>query len=123
MASKTRQRFRSIGPRPDSFMGVMFSHCEGEVEWRPRRAYGARMDFRPSPRSEDYANRVRAFLHKHIRPVEMETLRAVSARGSSADWTTWVVSPAVEALKAKAKSEGLWNLFLPDPKRGAGLTN
>jgi acyl-CoA dehydrogenase len=81
------------------------------------------MDFRPSPRAEDYAQRVRAFLRDHIRPVEVATLGALATKGTSSDWTTWVVPPAVETLKAKARAEGLWNLFLPDPKRGAGLTN
>ena len=28
----------------------------------------------------------------------------------------------VEELKAKARAEGLWNLFLPESERGAGLT-
>ena len=29
----------------------------------------------------------------------------------------------LEELKAKARAEGLWNLFLPDSEHGAGLTN
>src|SRR5206468_3118919 len=35
----------------------------------------------------------------------------------------WSVVPVVEELKAKARAEGLWNLFLPADDRGAGLTN
>ena len=29
----------------------------------------------------------------------------------------------MEELKAKAKQQGLWNLFLPDSEYGAGFTN
>lgn len=35
----------------------------------------------------------------------------------------WKVYPVVEELKPKARSEGLWNLFLPESDHGAGLTN
>jgi acyl-CoA dehydrogenase len=35
----------------------------------------------------------------------------------------WRPPPIVEALKAKAREAGLWNLFLPDSEHGAGLTN
>ena len=34
-----------------------------------------------------------------------------------------IANPVIDALKAKAKAEGLWNLFLPDKEYGAGLTN
>jgi acyl-CoA dehydrogenase len=33
------------------------------------------------------------------------------------------VPPILEELKAKARQEGLWNLFLPHSENGAGLTN
>ena len=33
------------------------------------------------------------------------------------------VPPVLDELKAKAKAEGLWNLFLPDSQWGPGLTN
>ena len=35
----------------------------------------------------------------------------------------WIVVPVVEELKAKAKTQGLWNLFLNESEHGAGLTN
>src|SRR6185312_15617328 len=35
----------------------------------------------------------------------------------------WARPPVIEHLKQKARDAGLWNLFLPDPRFGAGLTN
>ena len=35
----------------------------------------------------------------------------------------WQPPAVLEELKAKARAAGLWNLFLPDDKHGAGLTN
>ena len=35
----------------------------------------------------------------------------------------WRLSPIIDELKPKARSAGLWNLFLPDSELGAGLTN
>src|SRR5437867_3890793 len=37
--------------------------------------------------------------------------------------TRWQVPAIIEALKARARERGLWNLFLPDSEYGAGLTN
>jgi acyl-CoA dehydrogenase len=35
----------------------------------------------------------------------------------------WAIPPIMEEMKARAKAEGLWNLFLPASAHGAGLTN
>src|SRR5262245_15606629 len=35
----------------------------------------------------------------------------------------WQQPPIMESLKATARAEGLWNLFLPESHYGAGLTN
>ena len=37
--------------------------------------------------------------------------------------TRWTPVPRMAALKAEAKAAGLWNLFLPDARLGAGLSN
>lgn len=80
------------------------------------------MDFSLSPRAHDLQARVRSFIEEHIRPIEQRMLAARrDGYRESGDWRTWKVDPEVEALKAKAKSQGLWNLFLPDPELGAGL--
>ena len=80
------------------------------------------MHFDASTRSKDYQNRVRAFIQQHIAPIEHDYWAQVLAQRHGGDWTQWVIPPVVEELKAKARSEGLWNLFLPDPELGAGLS-
>lgn len=81
------------------------------------------MDFAPSPRVQDYLKRVRAFVRDEIMPVEVDHLRDIAERRNGPDWSQWQISPAVEALKRKAREAGLWNLFLPDAELGAGLSN
>ena len=80
------------------------------------------MEFNPSARTTDYLRRVRAFMAEHIRPVEERTIRDIIDANHGADWSRWTVPPVVDELKARARAEGLWNLFLPDAQHGAGLT-
>jgi alkylation response protein AidB-like acyl-CoA dehydrogenase len=80
------------------------------------------VEFDPSPRSKDYVARVRKFIREQVRPAEEPYVRELRATQRSGDWTRWTVSPIVEELKARARAEGLWNLFLPDPALGAGLS-
>ena len=70
-----------------------------------------------SPKVVDLLERVSKFMDQNIYPNE-EKIAAEIAEGDR-----WQPSQILEGIKAKAKSEGLWNLFLPESDRGAGLTN
>jgi acyl-CoA dehydrogenase len=76
------------------------------------------MDFEHSPRTRELLTRLSAFQEQEIDPREQAHLRDLQARADP-----WVLSPLIEELKTKAKAEGLWNLFLPDERYGAGLSN
>ena len=80
------------------------------------------MHFQPSERAKKTADAVRAFVKTHIEPIEAQHWQEILAQRNGGDWTKWTIPPRVEALKAKARAEGLWNLFLPDAELGAGLS-
>jgi len=80
------------------------------------------MNFEPSDRSKDYRERVRRFIQKHIQPVEAQYWAQIRGASHGGDWRQWKIPPLMEELKARAKAEGLWNLFLPDATLGAGLS-
>ncbi|HYI07957.1 MAG TPA: acyl-CoA dehydrogenase family protein [Thermoanaerobaculia bacterium] len=71
------------------------------------------MQFEQSERSRDTLQRVRTFIAQRIAPIEEAYFRELRAENRGGDWTSWTVSPVVEELKAAARAEGLWNLFLP----------
>ncbi|MFC4949190.1 acyl-CoA dehydrogenase family protein [Pseudonocardia sp. GCM10023141] len=77
------------------------------------------MDFRTDDHTLALIEQVRGFLDEHIRPAEAVLEQQYAAAADPFD----VEPPIKEELKAKARAAGLWNLFLPDPKWGAGLTN
>lgn len=81
------------------------------------------MDFQHSPQTKDYLKRIRKFMQEHIEPVEHQTYLEMLEKKNVGDWTKWEIPAYVEELKAKAKAEGLWNLFLPDSDLAAGLNN
>jgi acyl-CoA dehydrogenase len=76
------------------------------------------MEFAHSPRTSELLERLSAFQEREVGPREEPYHRELLAQQDP-----WVVLPVVEELKAKAKQEGLWNLFLPDADVGAGLSN
>ena len=76
------------------------------------------MHFEYSPKTREFQARVGDFMDRYVVPANREWLRQVEMG---------VYPPqVVEDLKALAKSEGLWNLFLPslhDDEPGTGLSN
>jgi alkylation response protein AidB-like acyl-CoA dehydrogenase len=78
------------------------------------------MDFLPSAKAQSYVQRLSAFMREHVLPAEPEYSAQLQ---NLSDWRNWKQPPIMEILKAKARAAGLWNLFLPDEKYGAGLTN
>jgi alkylation response protein AidB-like acyl-CoA dehydrogenase len=82
------------------------------------------MDFTYSERQVEWRDRVRAFMNEHVLPAQ-QRYRAEIADGP----TRWKPVPVIEELKQKARTAGLWNLFLPPSDhdegdyRGAGLSN
>ena len=75
------------------------------------------MFFEFSQKTTDLQERLAAFMDTYIYSNEAEFHRQVR------EGDPWKVIPLIEELKEKAKAEGLWNLFLPESERGAGLTN
>jgi acyl-CoA dehydrogenase len=80
------------------------------------------MDFEPTAKSRDYSKRVRSFIKEHIAPIEKQHWDEIHNQRHGGDWTSWRIPDHVEKLKDMAKAQGLWNLFLPDPELGAGLS-
>eukprot|EP01121_Diplochlamys_sp_Union-15-3_P020806 TRINITY_DN822_c0_g1_i1.p1 TRINITY_DN822_c0_g1~~TRINITY_DN822_c0_g1_i1.p1 ORF type:complete len:416 (+),score=79.51 TRINITY_DN822_c0_g1_i1:39-1250(+) len=75
--------------------------------------------FSASPRLQELKTKLTLFMQEHIYPNE-ETFEKQLATQTS----RWQIPPIMEQLKAKAKKEGLWNLWLPKySDKGAGLTN
>ncbi|WP_038497148.1 acyl-CoA dehydrogenase family protein [Collimonas arenae] len=76
------------------------------------------MNFAYSVRARHYIEQLNSFMNEHVLPAEAEYFSQLK-RGP----LPWNVPPVMQALKAKAKEAGLWNLFLPDEEFGAGLSN
>jgi acyl-CoA dehydrogenase len=76
------------------------------------------MDFELSPRTRDYLGRLSEFMQAHVAPAEQTWEEQLAAAP-----TRWHVPPVIEELKARAREQGLWNLFLPDTEHGPGLSN
>ncbi len=74
------------------------------------------MHFEFSDKTKDLQTRLTAFMDEHIYPNE-------HVYHAQIEENRWRPVPIIEELKPKARAAGLWNLFLPESERGAGLTN
>ncbi|SER67823.1 acyl-CoA dehydrogenase family protein [Psychrobacillus sp. OK032] len=71
-----------------------------------------------SPNAEQLKVKLLNFMEEYVYPNEKvyeDQLNEAESR--------WLIPPIIEELKARAKDENLWNLFLDDTKYGQGLSN
>jgi len=78
------------------------------------------MDFAHSERSQGLQKRVQQFLDERVYPAEQEFEQQVAANRAAG--TPFRTPDVLTDLKAAAREQGLWNLFLPDERYGAGLS-
>lgn len=76
------------------------------------------MDFAYSEKVQTLLQQVRDFMDRFIYPNVQTYREQIAAAGNPHHH-----AEIVDELKAKAREQGLWNLFLPDEEHGAGLTN
>ena len=79
------------------------------------------MNFDHTPKVQALQARLWAFMHQHVLPREAEYHDELD--GYRAAGNPWQPSQVIESLKPLAREAGLWNLFLPQSERGAGLSN
>ncbi|MBA2345266.1 MAG: acyl-CoA dehydrogenase family protein [Rubrobacter sp.] len=76
------------------------------------------MNFDHSEKVLGLRAKLEAFMEEHVYPNEstyQEQLESADDR--------WTIPRIMDQMKAEAKAAGLWNLFLPEPEYGAGLSN
>ena len=75
-----------------------------------------------SAKARPLLERVKEFIETEVTPMEQQYFALGDRREDR-----WSFAPGqldlLDATKAKAKSEGLWNFFLPDAETGEGLSN
>jgi acyl-CoA dehydrogenase len=79
------------------------------------------MDFQYSDKVKDLQSRLLAFMDQHVFPSEPAYFDEVETNRKNGN--AWQPTRVIEELKQKARAAGLWNLFLPESRHGAGLTN
>ena len=73
--------------------------------------------FEFSKKSLELQEKLKIFMDKDVYPNESNITEEINSGN------IWEPSSIIEELKVKAKGEGLWNLFLPESDKGAGVSN
>ena len=79
------------------------------------------MSFEFSDRSKDLQLRISKFLDDHVYPAEAIYAQQMEEFTQQGD--RWQIPQIIEDKKEIAKSEGLWNLFLPENPMGESMSN
>jgi len=79
-------------------------------------------DLRMSEGAKPLYEQVKTFVEKEVAPVTNEFYRLGADRADRWSWAPAQLE-LLDGLKAKAKTQGLWNFFLPDAETGDGLKN
>jgi len=77
------------------------------------------MHFAFSDKTEELRRQLLDFMQSHVYPAETVLEQELSRAPDPLRYEPEIK----DVLKREARSRGLWNLFLPDPQWGAGLTN
>src|SRR5712691_12684185 len=75
------------------------------------------MEFELSERVRELRERLVAFMDERVYPAEPEVAAFVARSGGTE------IAPVIEDLKRAARDAGLWNLWMPNPEYGPGLSN
>jgi acyl-CoA dehydrogenase len=76
------------------------------------------MDFAFTEKALDWQRRMQAFMDEAVYPAEP----VYTSQMAAVNHDPAVTPPVIEELKTEARRRGLWNMFLPDPRWGAGLS-
>ena len=80
------------------------------------------MDFSYTPKVEELRKQVQSFYDQHILPLEDQVEQEILENRRQG--RAWTPISLFDDLKAKARAQGLWNLFLPKSERAPqGLSN
>ena len=117
LVTRRRAAHRGVNRRPDS-RPLIPRLSASPHRLAPPAESGDPVDFAFSELTEEWRGRLQEFMDEHVMPAEA----AYEAEMREAGGDPAVTPPVIETLKVEARRRGLWNLFLPDDRWGAGLS-